>query len=95
MAGRMLIWSLELSEFDICYESRKALKAQFLADFVAEMTAFDEENSNNELIVPMSGLTPSSRWKVQAARIGLSDEPFPADSSSKTPRIQRLCSKNT
>ncbi|MCI89750.1 hypothetical protein A2U01_0111039, partial [Trifolium medium] len=39
MAGRMLKWHLELSEFDICYESRKALKPQFLADFVAEMTA--------------------------------------------------------
>ncbi|CAL5202632.1 unnamed protein product [Lathyrus oleraceus] len=38
MAGRMLKWSLELSEFDIQYESRKALKAQALADFVAEMT---------------------------------------------------------
>jgi hypothetical protein len=39
MADRMLKWSLELSEFDIRYESRKALKAQVLADFVAEMTA--------------------------------------------------------
>ncbi|GAU50142.1 hypothetical protein TSUD_281220 [Trifolium subterraneum] len=38
MAGRMLKWSLGLSEFDIRYESRKALKAQVLADFVAEMT---------------------------------------------------------
>jgi hypothetical protein len=46
MVGRMLKWSLELSEFDIGYESRKALKAQILADFVAEMTApasFSEE----------------------------------------------------
>src|SRR3954469_11348628 len=39
MAGRMLRWSLELSEFDVQYESRKALKAQALADFVAEMTS--------------------------------------------------------
>ncbi|MCI46663.1 maturase K, partial [Trifolium medium] len=38
MTGRMLKWSLELAEFDISYESRKALKAQVLADFVAEMT---------------------------------------------------------
>ncbi|GAU26664.1 hypothetical protein TSUD_314410 [Trifolium subterraneum] len=35
---QMLKWSLELSEFDIRYESRKALKAQVLADFVAEMS---------------------------------------------------------
>ncbi|XP_058726454.1 uncharacterized protein LOC131597805 [Vicia villosa] len=39
MAGRMLRWSLELSEFDVQYESRKALKAQALADFLAEMTS--------------------------------------------------------
>ena len=39
MADRMLKWSLELSEFDIQYENRKALKAQALADFITEMTA--------------------------------------------------------
>ena len=39
MAGRMLKWSLKLSEFDIQYESGKALKAQALADFVGEMTS--------------------------------------------------------
>lgn len=31
-------WSLELPEFDIHYESRKALKAQVFAEFLAEMT---------------------------------------------------------
>ncbi|PNX98240.1 gag-pol polyprotein [Trifolium pratense] len=45
MAGRMLKWSVELSEFDIRYESRKALKAQALADFVAEMTPSTIPNS--------------------------------------------------
>jgi hypothetical protein len=38
----MLKWSLELSEFDIQYEGRKALKAQALADFVVEMTAHEQ-----------------------------------------------------
>jgi len=37
-------WSLELSEFNIHYESRKALKAQVFADFLAEMTFPTEEN---------------------------------------------------
>ncbi|MCI97441.1 hypothetical protein A2U01_0118742, partial [Trifolium medium] len=36
--------SLELSEFDIRYESRKVLKAQVLADFVAKMTALASSN---------------------------------------------------
>ena len=39
MAGIMLKWSLELSEFDIQYEGMKSLKAQALADFVAAMTS--------------------------------------------------------
>ncbi len=37
-------WLLELSEFDIHYESRKALKAQVFANFLAEMTFPTEEN---------------------------------------------------
>nr|KYP53964.1 hypothetical protein KK1_000129 [Cajanus cajan] len=38
LAGRMIAWSVELSEFGIKYESRGPLKAQCLADFVAELT---------------------------------------------------------
>ena len=41
MVGRMLKWSLELSEFDIQYEIRKALKALVMADFVIEITALN------------------------------------------------------
>ncbi|PNX63913.1 maturase K, partial [Trifolium pratense] len=46
MTGRMLKWSLELSEFEIFFESRKALKAQVLADFVAEMTTPSTPDKN-------------------------------------------------
>ncbi|GAU23378.1 hypothetical protein TSUD_334260 [Trifolium subterraneum] len=46
MVGRMLKWSLELAEFDISFESRKALKAQVLADFVAEMTTSTTSEKN-------------------------------------------------
>ncbi|XP_057418168.1 uncharacterized protein LOC130712350 [Lotus japonicus] len=41
LAGRMVGWSIELSEHDIRYEPRHSIKAQVLADFVVEMT--DEE----------------------------------------------------
>jgi hypothetical protein len=41
----MMNWSLELSEFDIRYESRKALKAQVFADFLPEMTFPAEDRS--------------------------------------------------
>ncbi|GAU35623.1 hypothetical protein TSUD_30400 [Trifolium subterraneum] len=46
MVGRMLKWSLELAEFDISFESIKALKAQVLADFVAEMTTSPTSEKN-------------------------------------------------
>ena len=45
VARRMMKWSLELFEFDIHYESRKELKAQVFADFLAEMTFPTEENT--------------------------------------------------
>jgi len=33
----MIGWSVELSEFDIRYEPRGAIKSQCLADFAAEL----------------------------------------------------------
>ncbi|GAU47561.1 hypothetical protein TSUD_404080 [Trifolium subterraneum] len=38
LAGRMVAWSVELSEFDITYIPRGAIKFQALADFVLELT---------------------------------------------------------
>jgi hypothetical protein len=58
VAGRMMKWSLELSEFDIHYESRKALKAQVFADFLAEMT-FPLEESSDEWTVFVDGSSNS------------------------------------
>ncbi|KAL0448819.1 UNVERIFIED_CONTAM: hypothetical protein Slati_1438300 [Sesamum latifolium] len=36
VGSRMTKWSYELNEFDIEYQPRKAIKAQALADFIAE-----------------------------------------------------------
>ena len=41
-AGRMLQWAIELSQFDVEYHPRTAIKAQVLADFIAEFTYPDE-----------------------------------------------------
>ncbi|XP_025636025.1 uncharacterized protein [Arachis hypogaea] len=41
LAGRLTKWSIELSEFDIQFQARSALKAQVLADFITEMTPGD------------------------------------------------------
>ena len=38
MTGRLVKWALELGEYDITYEPRGPIKAQVLADFLAELT---------------------------------------------------------
>ena len=43
-AGRMIQWAIKLSQFDIEYLSRTAIKAQALADFIVEFT-FPNEGS--------------------------------------------------
>nr|XP_025638006.1 uncharacterized protein LOC112733303 [Arachis hypogaea] len=50
LAGRLTKWSIELSEFDIQFQPRSALKAQVLADFISEMTT-DEQDKSWELHV--------------------------------------------
>ena len=43
-ARRMVQWAIELSQFDIEYHPRTAIKAQALADFIAEFTLPDEDS---------------------------------------------------
>ncbi|XP_058753186.1 uncharacterized protein LOC131626387 [Vicia villosa] len=62
MARRMLRLSLELAEFDIKYEGRKDLKAQILADFVAEMAFLKTANNNaRRWTLYVDGASSSSR----------------------------------
>ena len=45
-AGRLIQWAIELSEFDIKYQPRHAIKAQALTNFIAEFTpCYDELRS--------------------------------------------------
>jgi hypothetical protein len=38
LAGRMVAWTVELSEFDITFSPRGAIKSQILADFILELS---------------------------------------------------------
>ena len=40
-AGRMALWAIELSEIDIQYRPRTAIKGQVVADFIAEYTQLE------------------------------------------------------
>ena len=52
-AGRLALWAIELSEFDIQYRPRTAIKGQIVVDFIAEFT-HDEDK----------GATESPQWNV-------------------------------
>ena len=58
-AGRLIQWAIELSEFDIKYQPRNAIKAQTIADFIAEFTPhhgdLDKENEAKSWVVPVDG----------------------------------------
>ena len=47
--GRMVQWAIKLSQFDIEYHPRTAIKAQALADFIAEFTFPDEDRITDEV----------------------------------------------
>ena len=54
-ARRMIQWAIELSQFDIEYHPRTAIKAQALVDFIAEFTSPNEDGLVDE----------AGRWTVQ------------------------------
>ena len=41
--GRLVLWAIEMSEFDVDYRPRTAIKAQVLADFITKFTHPDPE----------------------------------------------------
>ena len=45
----MVQWAIELSQFDVEYRPRIAIKAQALADFIAELTTPEDSNRQEDL----------------------------------------------
>ena len=56
--GRMIQWAIELSHFDIEYHPKTAIKAQALADFIAEFTVPNEDGVLDKV----------ERWTIQTDR---------------------------
>jgi len=59
--GRLIQWAIELSEFNVSYQPRKAIKAPALVDFIVEFTpAYDEQRRDQgakEWVVCMDGFS--------------------------------------
>ena len=51
-SGRLLKWVVELSEFDIEYHLRSAIKGQVLADFIVEMLDIQPRDIGKMLWIP-------------------------------------------
>ena len=56
-SGRLMKWVIELSEFDIRYKPKTAIKGQVLADFVMEFTS-------TETIENTQTMTDLLIWKL-------------------------------
>ena len=61
-AGRLIQWAIELSEFDVRYQLRIAIKAQALANFIAKFTP-----SNDDL----EGVEDSKKWVVHVNSLSM------------------------
>jgi hypothetical protein len=55
LAGRMVAWAVELSEFDITFSPRGAIKSQILADFILELSTPPKENNEQPWTLSVDG----------------------------------------
>jgi hypothetical protein len=63
LSGRLTKWAVELSEYDINYHPRTALKSQVLADFVADFTPNENLQAEKELIA-LTETTSNEKWTL-------------------------------
>ncbi|XP_057457904.1 uncharacterized protein LOC130748677 [Lotus japonicus] len=68
LAGRMVSWVVELSEFGISFEKKGQVKTQTLIDFVNEMSP-DEKSEELEYEAIIAGLRLAIEMGVQSIRI--------------------------
>ena len=71
-SGRLMKWAIELSEFDIRYKPKTAIKEQVLADFVLEFTsAVSDENAQTMTDLPIWKLSIDGASNAQGSGAGL------------------------
>lgn len=66
-AGRLVLWVIELGEFNVQYRPRTMIKMQALADFIAEFTTMEDEEM--EPMVWMIWIDGSSNQRARKARV--------------------------
>ena len=72
VSGRLMKWAIELSEFDIRYKSKTAIKGQVLADFVMEFTPIELSQTTHEKDdLPIWKLSVDGASNAQGSGAGL------------------------
>ena len=72
VSGRLMKWAIELSEFDIRYKPKIAVKGQVLADFVMEFTSAElDENARTMIDLPIWKLSVDGASNAQGSEAGL------------------------
>ena len=64
LSGRLVKWAIELSEFDISYLPRTAIKSQALADFVAEFSPNLQQEINKSTLGDSRQSTIQAPWEL-------------------------------
>ena len=71
-SGRLMKWAIELSEFDIKYKPKTAIKGQVLADFIMEFTSAEPtENTKAPTDLPIWKLSVDGATNTQGSGAGL------------------------
>ena len=71
-SGRLMKWAIELSEFDIRYKPKTAIKGQVLADFFMEFTSIEPaENTHATPDLPIWKLSVDGAANAQGNGAGL------------------------
>ena len=71
-SGRLMTWALELSEFDITYKPKNAIKGQILGDFVMEFTPTKlAEDTQETPDLPIWKLSVDGAVNAQGSGAGL------------------------
>ena len=71
-SGRLMKWAIELSEFDIRYKPKIAIKGQILADFVMEFTSTELAEATQKMLdLPIWRLSVDGAANAQGSGVGL------------------------
>ena len=71
-SGRLMKWAIELSEFDIIYKPKTAIKGQVLADLFMEfISAGPTENTHATTYLPIWRLSVDGAANAQGSGVGL------------------------